>query len=1312
MEVRNERWSGPQLRAIEGRGHNLLVSAGAGSGKTSVLVERVVRRVAGENPVDIDRLLIVTFTEAAAAEMRNRIATRLEQLLEEARSGREQGAVRRLSRQLLLLDQAQVSTLHSFCLEIVRRNFLTLGMEPSFRMLDEDEAAILRREQFEQLLEQRLQGDEQGRFSEMLVRFRAADPLRLMELVFRLDEFARSQPDPSGWLEGVSRMYAQARNQSFSQLPWSPVFLKWLDDELAYAASLCTHALNLAAKADELARYADNLAAVRDAVDQWRRALAEQGLDASLPHAAALSGLLAATVRGKDHPHKEEVRRLRDTAKKSLLKVMAIAGRGEAALRQDIVELAPSVERLLQFVKDLQVRCDEAKRRRQALDFSDLEHLALRVLSDPESGERERLRRRFVEVFVDEYQDTSPIQDALLTAVSRPEGNLFAVGDVKQSIYRFRMAEPRLFLHRYHTMGRSEPGEVVELTANYRSRGEVVDAVNYLFMQLFVPDLGGIDYSENTWMKAGAEYPPPTGQPVLAGPIEVHLIERANTDRPREDEPEAETATGRDPAHGEADAGGAEADAPSLEDLSALEREGAVIARRIQELMGLVEGHARRSVWDAAAGQYRPLRYRDIVILLRSARGRTNVLLDVLARHGIPAHGATSTGFYGALEVRWLTSALLAVDNPRREVALAALLRSPLGGFSDHELAQIRLCAWGNYYEALRRAVAAARHRGDGEAARVLAPDLAARLTDFWSLFQSWRQLARQDSAEAVLRRILADTRLMPFLLAMPGGETRKANVEQLLDQARAFDHTSSDGLFGFVRRLGDLQRHQLDAGGAQAIAAGEDVVRVMTIHQSKGLEFPVVFVADLGKSFYQDSQEKSYPLHPDLGLGPQFVDAGGRRRWLTMASVALAEVNRREFLAEEARVLYVALTRARERLILVASATDLRRRIRWARQGVPEAGRTLPGFWLLRAAGYLDWILPALLRHRDGATLRQSTTEADEGDLRPLAGVYDHPAHFQVRLWNAAPDASDRVPADAWQVDNGEAAPPWPDLAAFSDWIYTHTTPSAQAAVAAALAGANARRGLTEVPGKVSATDLRRLWVARTRGHGKAPGLSQSAAEGLLETPRFTGAPASGRASGSAYHAVMQHLDLRIPATPEAVAAAVDELWASGRITAEERAAVKVEDIVAFLQSELGQRARRALRLWREQPFFARLEVADAPTGGTPGETPFVVVQGVIDLMFEDVDGLVLVDYKTDKVDRQAVERQAAEYAAQVAAYLRVVRSAAGGRPVSAWLYFVQARAAVPMADVDLSAVFQAPAGEDGSVLSAFDKSTDVRIE
>ncbi|WP_026960861.1 helicase-exonuclease AddAB subunit AddA [Alicyclobacillus herbarius] len=1304
MAFRNDRWSDSQLRAIETVGHNLLVSAGAGSGKTSVLVERVVRRIAGEHAVDLDRLLIVTFTEAAAAEMRNRIALRLQELLAKARQERDKGAVRRLSRQLLLLDQAQISTLHSFCMEVVRRNFLFLGIEPTFRILSEEESALLRREQFERLLESRLARDEAGAFADTLVRFQAANPLRLAELVFRMDTFSRSQPDPAAWLDQVQASYAEAEAVGFSGLAWTPVFLEWLAEELAYAEKLCTTALNLAGGADELAQYTDNLTAVRQALREWRGQLEAQGLDASLPTAQALQGLLNASVRGKNHPCKEEVKALRDEAKKVLQKVIAIAGRGEASLLADIRELAPHVQALVEFIREFQTLYETAKRRRQALDFTDLEHLALRVLQDPESGERHRLQHQFVEVFVDEYQDTSPIQDTLVSAIARPEGNLFVVGDVKQSIYRFRMAEPGLFLHRYHTMGRTEPGEVIELTANYRSRVEVVDAVNFFFMQWFVPALGGIAYTEETWMVAGAKYPKAEESVhTLAGPVEVHLVERMNDEQGKADNDSASedgwTPEGSDSPDALGDA------EVSIEDLNALELEGTVIAQRILELMGQVDGHPAHQVWDAGLKQYRPLQYRDIVILLRSARGRTNTLLDVLARHKIPAYGATSTGFYGALEVRWLTSALAAIDNPRREVALAALLRSPLVGLNDVELAQIRLFASGNYYDALRQAVRAAE---SGEAGKetegdqpVLSKELAERLRRFWRRFSAWRQAARQDPVEVVLRKVLADTHLMAFLLAMPGGEIRRANVELLLDKAREFDNSTRDGVFGFVRRLGDIVSHQMDTGEAQAIAAGEDVVRVMTIHQSKGLEFPVVFVADLGKSFYQDPQEKAYPLHPELGVGPQFVDGSGRRRWVTMPSVALAEINRREFLAEEARVLYVALTRARERLILVASMKNVEERLRRALQGVPSEGRALPSFWLMRARGYVDWLLPALLRHQDGSGLRQAvqTDAAHTGVLHPLAGVYDHPARFHVQLWNASLPGAKPIPLIGWQPAETEESGQWVDFSAFCAWLKQNTEDATESMVSAALLGATDRPLWTDVPGKVSATDLRRLWVARRPAQGKAkPGrLSLAAAENLLETPQFIDGKASPRASGSAYHAVMQHIDFTVPSTRTAVEAALDELCRLGRISAEERETVVVDDVLAFLQSDLGQRAARAKRVWREQPFFARLELAHPETDAVridkanPGtETNrFVVVQGVIDLMFEEEDGFVLVDYKTDKVQAGKVTEHAAEYAAQVAAYLRVVEAAVRPRPVSAWLYFVRARAVVPMSAVDLSSVF-----------------------
>jgi ATP-dependent helicase/nuclease subunit A len=1449
MQWDDHVWSPEQWRAIAARGHNVLVSAGAGSGKTSVLVERVVRLVAGDNPVDLDRLLVVTFTEAAAAEMRTRIAARLQALLEVARKSRDNQAVRRLSRQLALLDQSQISTLHSFCMEIVRRNFLPLGLEPAFSILAEDEASILRRELFEALAEEWLQGPEADAFRSMLARFQARDPLRLRDLVFRLDEFSRGQEDPVGWLRGVAGAYTQAEDTAFRDLPWTSAFCEWLLRQLEYAEELSNQALQLASPHEELKAYADNLASLVTALAAARLALSGGGLEAALPHLRAVQSALTARVRAKAHENRDIVKRLRDGAKKALLTALTVATRGEAALKQDIVEMAPQVVTLMRFVESFQTRYDEWKRRRQALDFNDLEHLALRVLKDPESGEAERLRNHFAEVFVDEYQDTSPIQDALVTAIARPQGNVFVVGDVKQSIYRFRMAEPRLFLHKYQTLGRDEPGEVIDLTTNYRSRREVVDAVNFLFMQLFSPVLGGLTYDDPAWMRAGAEYPLPAGQkhrthsealepdgaqdatagsapvamdgtasdectPTLAGPVEVHLLEREMTmeSAPRAAVPEAgvpgEEPTGTvsdmdDPGmgdsylvSGDAVAGGhvdpslstdtgssaranGNGDDLSAEELTALELEATVIARRIQELMGIVEGCQRHQVWDAKARCYRPLAFRDIVILMRSVRGRTATVLDVLHRHGIPAYGATSTGFFGALEIQWLHSALAAIDNPRREIELVALLRSPLAGFSDAELAQIRLFSPGNFYDALRKAAAAASgaddtadadetHVPDTAAVRdgtepqkasppltpTLPQSLATRLNEFWRRFQAWRQSARREGAEALIRRVLTDTDFVSYLLAMPAGETRRANVEQLIDRAREFDRASVDGVFGFVRRLHETVRHQLDAGEARTLAAGEDVVRVMTIHQSKGLEFPVVFVADLGKQFHQDWQERAYPLHADLGFGPQFVDLAGHRRWLTMPSIALQEANRREFLAEEARILYVALTRARERLILVGSAKGLSRKIQTAIAHLHPTERTLPAQTLVGARSYLDWLLPALARHRDGKALWSAAalagdsvvgqanlaspdaadTDTSQADawvddarapvaVRPQAGVYDHPARFRVQLWNLSVPGAREIPQSPQSETNGtvQAERGWSDFAAFERWLEEHSDAATQDWVAQALSAAAQERPLVDVPGKVSATDLRRLWVARAESPSASSRsrLGLGAAERLLEEPRFIRAGRlSARASGSAYHAVMQHLDLNLPPTREHVQAALDELLRTHRISPEEREAVAVEDVLGFLQSPLGRRLAKARRVWREQPFFSRLDLttslagpASKPAGSTGWESSepepssqmlmgivkaasvsprFVVVQGVIDCLAEEESGWLVIDYKTDQIPADRVRAQAAEYAAQVAAYLRVVRSFAGDRPVTAYLYFVKPQVAVAMDDVDLAEIFR----------------------
>ncbi|WP_188883475.1 UvrD-helicase domain-containing protein, partial [Alicyclobacillus cellulosilyticus] len=957
------QWSLAQRQAIEQRGADMLVSAGAGSGKTTVLVERVLRCLV-EDGHDLTQLLIVTFTEAAAAEMRDRIRQRLMQALADARARNEEALARRMYRQLALLEQARISTLHSFCLDMVRRHFLRLGLEPGFRILEDDEAQLLRAELLQACLEEALAKDD-PRFWRMLARFQAEDPARWFPLVEQVAAFARSQPDPCGWLRGVADRFTAEKHASDPLAPWRPAVFAWVSHHLAAARRQADDGAALAARDATLKKYAEALVQAAQALGSALQAAAACDWDGVLAAAAAAAAELDRRVRAGDSPWKEEVKAARARAKEAVRTVLEVLSRPQAEWAADIRELAPDVAAFVDFVTAFMASYQARKRRLGAVDFHDLEHFALAVLQDPESGEALRLRDEIVQVFVDEYQDISPIQDAILRAVARP-GSLFVVGDVKQSIYRFRMAEPRLFLSAYETLSGGRGGVVVDLQDNYRSRPEVVAAVNFLFAQWFTRGFGGLDYDERARMRAGRKADDAPGD-ALGGAVEVHVIERngagdaeeavADVDADAEVVAQEDdgSAADRDAVDGDAAAGGgADREALAGEDLAALEREAALVAWQIQHWMGRLPGSARRQVWDKELRRYRPLCWRDIVILLRSAAGRMNRVLEVLARAGIPAYGVTSSGFYEALEVRWLLSALAAIDNPRREIELVALMRSPMFAFTDVDLAQIRLAARGNYFDAVAQAA-----RGAGVHA-----ELAARCRGFLAQLDAWRTLARRAGAEAVLRQVLADTGLWSYLTGMPGGLARRANVELLLDRARWFDRTSVDGVFGFVAFAARALAAELDTGEARALGEHEDVVRVMTIHKSKGLEFPVVFVMDLGKQFRLSSRGSACLLHRDLGLGPQCVDEEGVRRWKSLPYIAIEHAERTESLAEEARILYVAMTRARDKLVLVGSCRDARRQVERAR-AVADAsgGKPLPVDVMVSARTYLDWLLPAVVR-------------------------------------------------------------------------------------------------------------------------------------------------------------------------------------------------------------------------------------------------------------------------------------------------------------------------------------------------------------
>lgn len=1331
MELDLTKWSPTQRAAILARGENVLVSAGAGSGKTSVLVERVISCLVQKPPLSINRLLVVTFTEAAAAEMRGRIAKRLNGLTEQALGEGDREAVRYFSYQAALLETAQISTLHSFCMRIVKNNFLYLGIEPQFRILDSNESLLMRTGILQELLEQRLSGPDADAARSMMRQFRVSDPARMSRLVFRIDAFSMSQQSPADWLESVLAAYENARPrvmgevlpgdldsekqvlETFAGLPWTKGFLSFVHRSLKDAKQVLLSALQLARPNVELASYTKHINEMLEYVDSAELELSALHLTEAAQHLSAAVKLRL--PRSQEHPLKDLVKDKRAKARDDISQIAEILGRGAESLVSDIVFLTPSIRELVHVVMEFQIRYQEEKKRRGVLDFHDLEHYAYQVLTDPESGEAERLQEQFAEVFVDEYQDTSPIQDAIVRAIARSEGNVFTVGDVKQSIYRFRMAEPKLFLDQYRSLGRTEPGQVIDLVENYRSRSEVVNAVNFFFQQLFSEEFGGIRYDEKTLMKAGAHYPSQTDVNHLGGPVEFHLVSSEGLGNSQDADDmevwsvfEAEAETGDDPSPAEAD-GLVTQDSPTgnentmdWSELADAQREAVVVARKISEWMGTHPGSTRKQVWDAAKGCYRPLQYRDIVILLRSAKGSMTPFLEVLESFAIPAYGVTSTGFYGALEIRWLLAALSTIDNPRQELDLVGLLRSPLVGFSDKELALLRTVARGNLWDVMQRLV---RHGPAKEIPFDLQEQqqaLRKKVTDFLRQLGLWRTLARRTGAEEVVRCVIQDTGFLAYISAMPFGSARKANVDMFLDSTRAYDSASMEGVFGFVAEAKKRQSYRVDVGEARTLGENEDVVRLMTIHQSKGLEFPVVFLAGLGKLFHLGRDEQAFLLHRNLGFGPQLIDLKFNRRWWTMAGLAIREAELRESLTEEARILYVALTRAREKLVLIGSVKNVDEQLERQWERVPHSGVELPYHTLMQAQCYLDWLVPAVLRHEAGNDWRQLLTTQKPVDIL---------------------ESTSQLSLIRWNCQGGYALPNLPEFADQTEITMKDQAGKGQAVISPAMIRQDGAITLDQiqeslekyqyeavdtksivenlqwrhdegenlaVPGKISATDLRRLWAAsmsKSRlGHRTEGFSNRAAAEGLLEDPDFIEGRMSGRLSGIAFHTVMQNLDFATPPDTESVRRQLDWMLDESRLSKDQYDAVEVAEIVDFLRSNLGQRLARAKQVWREQPFFHRLNLKPEPKSNQD----FVLVQGVIDCLAEEEGNWLIIDYKTDQVTERDVPDKTLEYQAQVAAYHEVMQALGGVKRVESYIYFVKPRVTVPMSPMDVAKVFR----------------------
>lgn len=1311
------QWTAEQERAIGARGKHILVSAAAGSGKTAVLVERIVRRVIDEKG-EIDRLLVVTFTDAAAAQMRDRLVQRIH----EALAVRPDDA--HLLRQLLLLPGASISTLHAFCLKVVRQHFYRLGLDPAFRVLDEHEAQLLRLESLDGAMESLYETmHPDGSFARLVTAYGGADgDEALQRFILNMHDYSRSLPDPAGWLKECGRRFRHLSVDEFDASPWAEELQRLVLARIGRAEGLLRRALAVAEGPGGSPNHAQTYEEDLERLEQLR--VAAQGPWSTFAMQGELctfGRLQAARGDGSDPEVNKRGTALRKRALDYVKKHIhdALLSRPLEQEIETLRALAGPMEALVQCVSRLDEEYSAAKNERGLIDFGDIEHLCLQLLAVPEVAEE--VAGRFDEVLVDECQDLNGVQDAILERIApAPEkgGELFMVGDVKQSVYRFRQADPGLFLGRYRRARSDEDAAEmrIDLQSNFRSRQGVVDGVNFLFRQLMTEDAGEMDYGPDAELVAGARFADGGDEP----PVEFHVLERDR--RLLVDEVDADEDV-------DAEEGAGAPEEEDGEDLSAFQREARWAAQHLLRLVR--EGNAR--VWDKAAGGYRPVRWGDIVILLRVTRHRANELVEELQAAGVPAYAELGTGYFAATEVETMLALLRVLDNPRQDIPLAAVLRS-LFGLTPEQLARLRLFhRRGDLYDAvLAAAEAAGPEEADGNAETGLSPELSEAMGAFVAKIDEWRTLARRAPLSKVVWRLLTETRYFDYVGALPGGRQRQANLRALYERARQFNHFSRHGLSRFLRFIERLQDADGDLGTAPAVSEADDVVRIMSVHKSKGLEFPVVYVLDAGRLFQAGAGLRRHPdlaFHRDLGLGPGVVD--GERR-LAQPSLLLEAVRwrrRREELAEEMRVLYVALTRAKERLIIVGSVRDVDGAAAdWA--GVAgHSGWPLQDERLLTAAGWMDWVGPAVLRHRDGEPLREraeeqggipvspadgavagdksrwsvhvhrrlaaGTDQEEEGaepplpwalvaKLQPLpeeeAGSGSRKAAEEVAA--AGESSAEEGTGQGWAAERGAAAEPSAEERAMEA-----AAPAREVeGLMKSLAWHYPHRALVGRAAKQSVSELKRRWDALDGGEA-AP--VTRFRRRLDDRPAFL--HAAGRAltaaeKGSAVHLVLQHVDLTAPLDEGDVADQVLDLVRRQMLTEEQAEAVEAVALADFFASDLGRRLRAAGAagaVQREVPFTMTLPAAEAYPDLDPeaARDETVIVQGIIDCLVHGEEGLLLIDFKTDRVPKGRLQAAAAGYRAQVELYARAVKRMYGRPVAEAYLVFLTAGEAVRVA-------------------------------
>ena len=1123
------KWTPEQEQAINTKDCNLLVAAGAGSGKTAVLVERIIKKITEDN-IDIDKLLVVTFTNAAASEMRERVADRLYKLLAEKPD---------MHKQIMLLNKASIMTLHSFCLKVIRDNFFKIDLDPNFRIGDNTECELLKFESVEEVLEE-VYATESDEYSELIDIYtdKKSDDL-IKEIILNIYKFIQSSPYPFEWLDEKCEMYNVDENEDFAETPWGTYLLNYAKEEIAGTIDELNEVLEEIYDCEDAKNYVLTLEEdvfvlkALDKISTW---------DQMYEQISKIEFANLKQARKAPDEIKDLVKEVREKMKKNIKEYLK--ENVFVASSNEIIEDLKLLYKYLTLISNLVKKLDEIytlkKREKNIVDFSDIEHLCLKLLSENEDV-RNIYKDKYEEILIDEYQDSNLIQEYIINTISNQK--TFLVGDVKQSIYRFRQARPELFLYKYNTYSIEEAkNQKILLFKNFRSNNNIIEATNYIFSQIMSIELGEIDYNEQEYLKFGAEYYKNTGDDV-----EIDLIET----KPGED---AEMFNIDDEIN----------DTPQLE--------GKVIANRINELVGNID------VYDKSIEGYRKAEYKDIVILLRATTRYSDCFIEELSKQNIPVFCDNSLGYFDTSEIQIIMSLLKIIDNPIQDIPLLAVLRSQIGNFTSDELVSIRLIDKNvPFYTAMQKSIVQ------------LSDELSNKVENFLTTLDSWRDKSKYLPLNELIWHVYKQTGYYDYVSLLPNGEKRQANLKLLIERAENYERTSYKGLFNFINYIENIKTANGDMESSRIVGENENVVRIMSIHKSKGLEFPIVFLAGTSRKFNMRDFQEKIVLHQEFGFGANVIKYDKRIEYPSIPRLALIQKSKLESLSEEMRILYVAMTRAREKLIITAMNSNIEKLY-------DNLSKTITPYRLRKATSFIDWLGLSVFEKNKNWKINMWKYD----DVLKIEKNMDE--HYNRLLEN--------INNNFIMDDN------YKNIEEVLNWKYPYKIS-------------------TILPTKISISEIKRLQNQIDTENNFVN------KKELIEKPSFMSDKIEdGAMYGTTMHALVQKLDFDT--------INIDEIVDNANID-KNLINVYKNNLKAFSGSMLFNRIREAEIVKRETSFNLNVPIKDIYD--LQDETnDKIMLQGIIDLYFVENGEIVLVDYKTDNLENE--EEFKKRYAVQLKYY------------------------------------------------------------